>query len=80
MQDVGVEVDRSGTEPAVATGVELDDSGFADFSVTGTRVSGEYRCADCGYGAIVHNALPPCPMCGATIWESRGTRVPRLAD
>ena len=54
----------------------LDDSGFVDFRVAGTEVSGEFRCSDCGYGAVVHRALPPCPMCGGTVWESRPPRFP----
>ena len=40
-------------------------------AVVGTQVSGEFRCPDCGYGAVVQRTLPPCPMCGGTIWESR---------
>ena len=48
-----------------------------DFAVTGTSATGEYRCSDCGYGAVVQRALPPCPMCGGSAWESR---PPRFAD
>src|SRR5260370_904031 len=43
---------------------------WVDFEVTGTQVSGDFRCADCGYGAVVHRDLPPCPMCGGTVWET----------
>jgi len=50
---------------------------LVDFAVTGTKISGEFRCSDCGYGAVVQQVLPPCPMCGGTVWE---TRPPRLAD
>jgi len=50
---------------------------LVDFAVTGTKISGEFRCGDCGYGAVVQRVLPPCPMCGGTVWE---TRPPRLAD
>lgn len=57
--------------------VQVDDSGFAGFPVAGTDIAGEFRCADCGYGAVVQRALPPCPMCGGTVWESR---PPRFAD
>jgi rubrerythrin len=49
---------------------------FVDFAVTGTEVAGEFRCADCGYGAVVHRALPPCPMCGGAVWENRGPLGP----
>jgi rubrerythrin len=77
VQDVGVQVDGSAQEPTAATEARLDESGFADFSVAGAQASGEFRCADCGYGAIVQSALPPCPMCGGTVWESRGKRASR---
>jgi hypothetical protein len=50
---------------------------LVDFAVTGTKISGEFRCSDCGYGAVVQRVLPPCPMCGGTVWE---TRPPRFAD
>lgn len=43
---------------------------FVEFVAAGTKASGDFRCPDCGYGAVVHRALPPCPMCGGTIWES----------
>lgn len=35
------------------------------------RVGREFRCADCGYGAI--SAAPPtrCPMCGGASWTER---------
>ena len=76
MQDVGVELE--GAEmPTPSAATPLKDPGFVDFFLAGTDVSGEFRCADCGYGAIVHRALPQCPMCGGTIWESR---PPRLVD
>jgi hypothetical protein len=50
-------------------------AGLVDFAVTGTKASGEFRCSDCGYGAVVQRALPPCPMCGGTVWEIRQPRV-----
>jgi len=53
---------------------------FVAFAVTGTQVSGEFRCADCGYGAVVHRDLPQCPMCGGTVWESREPLAPRIVD
>ena len=72
MQDVGVQVHESaGGHPVATDEVSLDESGFADFTVAGTRVAGEFRCADCGYGAVVHRSLPPCPMCQGTVWEKR---------
>ena len=41
-------------------------------AVAGSPAAGEFRCAECGYGAIVQRVLPQCPMCGGTVWESRG--------
>ena len=88
MQDVGVEVQESANVPSVvpsaASSVRsessvFDDSGFVDFVVTGTHASGEFRCTDCGYGAVVQRALPQCPMCAGTVWESRGPSGPRFA-
>lgn len=29
----------------------------------------EYRCGDCGYGAMLRHTLPACPMCGGVRWE-----------
>ena len=51
-------------------------AGLVDFAVAGTEASGEFRCSDCGYGAVVHRALPPCPMCGGAVWETRPSRLP----
>lgn len=48
-----------------------DFADFVDFAVAGSNASGEFRCADCGYGAVVQRVVPPCPMCRGTIWEQR---------
>lgn len=77
MQDVEVQLDESPGAPSTPVEVRLDDLGFVDFKVAGTDVSGEFRCGYCGYGAVVRRALPPCPMCGGTVWESR---PPRFVD
>jgi hypothetical protein len=61
-------------------GVQVDDPGFVDLTVAGTEVAGEFRCADCGYGAVVLRVLPSCPMCAGTVWESRGPIPERLVD
>ena len=74
MQDVGVEVEESTNAPAADAMLPFEDVGFADFAVAGEEAAGEFRCTDCGYGAVVHRSLPPCPMCGGTIWASRGQR------
>jgi hypothetical protein len=73
VQDVGVDVEETANAPDI---VPVDDPGF-DFAVAGTEVAGEFRCVDCSYGAVVQRALPPCPMCGGTIWERLG---PRFVD
>jgi rubrerythrin len=80
VQGFGVQIGESADGEVEATDAALDESGFADFSVAGAHASGEFRCADCGYGAVLHRALPPCPMCGGTVWETRGPRVSRLLD
>jgi rubrerythrin len=74
VQQVGVRIEESAGELRSITGMRLDDSGFVDFIATGTQISGDFRCADCGYGAVVHGALPQCPMCAGTVWASRGHR------
>jgi len=47
----------------------LGDAGFVEFAAAGAVAAGEFRCADCGYGVIVHRELPSCPMCGGDVWE-----------
>jgi len=70
---VGVEAREAELRVAAAPlEVTLDDTGFVEFAVAGTSVSGEFRCADCGYGAVVQRVLPQCPMCSGAVWESRG--------
>ena len=29
----------------------------------------DYRCASCGYGIVVRQLPPSCPMCRETRWE-----------
>jgi len=36
---------------------------------SGSRATGQYRCAGCGYGITLHAELPRCPMCGGDTWE-----------
>jgi hypothetical protein len=80
VKQVGVQVEESADVPARATESLPDDAGFVEFAQAGTRASGEFRCADCGYGAVVQRLLPQCPMCGGTVWESRGQLPARLPD
>lgn len=75
MKQVGVQIEESATSSARVAAVALDDPGFVDFAVAGTEVSGEFRCPECGYGAVIHRVLPRCPMCGGTVWERPGPRV-----
>jgi rubrerythrin len=35
----------------------------------GRPASGEYTCAECGYGVSVRSMLPVCPMCRGLTWE-----------
>jgi hypothetical protein len=82
VEQVGVEVEgsRVPVDPALVQ-VQLDDTGFVEFVVAGSPISGEFRCTECRYGAVVQRVLPPCPMCGGTVWESRGPlESRRLAD
>ncbi len=57
----------------------LDERGIVDATPTEAVgapaaapavVPREYRCAGCGYGAVLRSARPSCPMCGGTTWES----------
>jgi hypothetical protein len=77
VQDVEVQADGSPRASSLPAPLPLDETGFVDFAVAGTDVSGEFRCGDCGYGAVIRRELPPCPMCGGTVWESL---PPRLVD
>ena len=47
--------------------VEADD--YVQFWATGDRAKGEFHCAGCGYGVVVHSQLPTCPMCSSNSWE-----------
>jgi hypothetical protein len=40
----------------------------ADADPIGDRA--EHRCAACGYGIIVSDAPPACPMCQTNSWDS----------
>jgi rubrerythrin len=44
--------------------------GVPSFFTAGSAASGEFRCAECGYGAIVRARLPECPMCHGLAWEA----------
>lgn len=70
MEQLGSQV----TEEPSAEPVALVDDGFVEFSLAGAPARGEFRCTDCGYGAVVQRVLPVCPMCSGEIWEARPPR------
>lgn len=74
VQQVGIRVEESTDEPRSVVETKLDFSDFVDYATAGTELAGDFRCADCGYGAVVHGALPRCPMCGGSVWENRRPR------
>jgi hypothetical protein len=45
------------------------DGDYVEFLTTGTHATGQFHCADCGYGVTIHTELPRCPMCGGESWE-----------
>jgi rubredoxin len=46
-----------------------EPDGFVEFFAAGATAKGEFHCAECSYGVIVHRELPTCPMCSGTAWE-----------
>ena len=50
--------------------LDAAEGDFIEFLRAGTTAAGEYRCSGCGYGVTVQAALPQCPMCAGTTWES----------
>jgi hypothetical protein len=42
--------------------------------VAGAAARGEFQCAGCGYGIVVHRALPECPMCRGADWRPSSRR------
>jgi hypothetical protein len=53
-----------------ANGVRGIDGDYVQLVAAGTTVSGDFLCADCGYGVAVQGtALPCCPMCAGEAWE-----------
>lgn len=71
MVRVGIDLGEAVDVPE-APATSLPDVGdYVDFAAAGSDVAGEFRCGDCGYGAVVQKVLPPCPMCRGTVWERR---------
>lgn len=78
MAHVGVRIQESAGRDASPVEISLDEPDFAELTVAGTQLSGEFRCADCGYGAVVQHVVPLCPMCSGSVWELRGPVTRRL--
>jgi rubrerythrin len=51
-------------------GILAEDSDYVEFLTAGTHATGQFHCADCGYGVTIHTELPRCPMCGGGSWEA----------
>jgi rubrerythrin len=60
-------------EPRRAEGAVLAKDGVPVFLRAESQASGEYHCADCGYGVTVRRILPVCPMCRGRSWEDAAT-------
>lgn len=60
-------------EPRRSNGAALDTDGDPVFVRAGSEATGEYHCADCGYGVTVRRLLPVCPMCRGRSWEGAAT-------
>ncbi len=45
------------------------ESGVPSFLAAGAAATGEFRCAECGYGIAVRSILPTCPMCHGLVWD-----------
>jgi rubrerythrin len=56
-----------GAQPPGQRFDEFDE--FVPFHAAGERVSGAFRCAECGYGVSISRELPICPMCAGESWE-----------
>lgn len=76
MEQLGSQLEEQTEGPRAATTAPLVDEGFVDFLVAGTAAKGEFRCTDCGYGAVIQRVLPVCPMCAGEIWEARPSGPP----
>ena len=66
--EVGVMRVQNGSRSPAAT-VAARGNVEQVFFAAGREVSGEFRCAECGYGVIVRSLLPACPMCRGVVWE-----------
>lgn len=75
---------REGDPELVALRREAEDSEVEGGMVTagpgrkGKRA--EYRCTVCGYGIVIYEQSPSCPMCRETRWEHVEWRPFSLLD
>jgi hypothetical protein len=53
----------------VALARETEDSEVKRSMVAAKGKRTEYRCAACGYGIVVYERPPSCPMCSKPRWE-----------
>lgn len=59
----------------MSTLVDTSQAGAAELPAVpvvldaGRPATGEYTCAECGYGVSVRSMLPVCPMCRGLTWE-----------
>jgi rubrerythrin len=77
---VAGQVEGSALRIEAAREAAVRDAGFVEFAMAGSEAAGEFRCADCGYGAVVQRGLPQCPMCGGTVWERPRSSLPRRSE
>jgi hypothetical protein len=71
IEDPGPPAEGGGTAVRIPAASLPEFADVVDFAAAGSDAAGEFRCADCGYGAVVQRVLPPCPMCQGTVWELR---------
>ena len=45
------------------------DGEYVAFRQSGEAAKGSFRCTECGYGVVVTQTLPSCPMCSEQVWE-----------
>jgi hypothetical protein len=72
--DLGQEAELSEAPAAEFADPPAEFADWVEFAEAGSNASGEFRCADCGYGIVVQLVLPPCPMCRGAVWERRHSR------
>ena len=70
--ELGVMQVQDGSRSSAAAVAARERRRAGRSSPPGDEVSGEFRCAECGYGVIVRSMLPTCPMCRGLVWEEPG--------